>query len=354
MSIPTEKHIKYCSCIIKVSGGKARNPYAICNRIKPPGKGVVHCLHLYDFKAYEAEHLLGYAKLKKYKLPVKLESDTKKLLEEKQNLKKAKKTIPKELTNEIAKKKNQLVKQLNKKRKAELKGKGIKIQKVVKPSELRKAKTKAKKSNPKSKKQPGCPAGKELNPGTGRCRKACNLNQVRNPKTGRCRVKCKPDQTRDPKTKRCRKTKSGPARKKTSNDSLKPGLKKILVQSHPELVLSDAAAKSLEVMLNRLSKKIMLQAGNNNPTIAQLDQAVKKSVGDTPLAVIIIKDAKSSGNGILKVKPAYLAKLLESLAGQVFELAGNVAMDEGMDVVIPKYINTAINMDSELIKALKA
>lgn len=85
-------------------------------------------------------------------------------------------------------------------------------------------------SKPATKKDDGCPPGSEINPATGRCRKACADDQVRNPATGRCVKKaakakpvppvvvrktplkgtkpCPPGKERNPATNRCRKIRS--------------------------------------------------------------------------------------------------------------------------------------------------
>jgi hypothetical protein len=368
---------------------------------------------------------LGYAKLKKYKVPVKLEAELKDLLAQQRSLKRAKQPVPQTLSAKIEKKKRSLVQNLNKHRKAELKAKKIKVEEIVKPCSKRKMR------DTKTKPQPGCPAGKEPNPATGRCRTACKLDQIRNPKTGRCvkrtpslgakqkrkpqlaaskrkqkkkscpagqdrnpktgrcRKACRPDQVRNPKTGRCAKRKQpllarrqpllaaakqcpagqernpktgrcrkacrpdqvrnpktgrcmkkatvvvgkpGPTKKKkpskqkpgpTTTTVAKASLNRTLQQTHPELTLTNTAAGKLQKMLTKVGRKIQ-------------QQGLRQAIGDTGLVANLTGDAP-----------------LESLAGEVFELAGNVALDGGRSKITNRDIDTALKMDEELAMAFK-
>ena len=371
----SEVEIKYCSCIIKTSARPIRNPYAICTKSVYGSRGlkrdkVVHCLPYYDFNSYEPRHLLGYAKLKKYKVPQKLQKNPKKA---------------------------QLVKLLDRKRQQELQKKGIQVVKVVKPGEMRKVAKKLKLGAKPAAKKSTCPVGKELNPKTGRCRVACKPHQFRNPKTGRCNKKSptaktpitqpKSTQKRSMTVKQlkdeCRrrgirgysrlrkaeleklclttpvvakKTKPGP-RTKTFMINMQPALRKLIKQVHPELILDTNAAKMINEMLNKVLMAILHQT-TEKPSIQQLEHASRQVLGNTSLALNVMGDALTASVSQIKPKSIekyinkqgamYLARLMESLAGELFEIAGNVTLDEGKNRMTPAHVKRALTVDEEL------
>jgi len=176
--------------------------------------------------------------------------------------------------------------------------------------------------------------------------------------------------------------------RKTRNRSYSTHIYKVLKQVHPDIGISNKAMSIMNDFVKDMLNKIAATAGHlaevnqrRTMTSREIQSAVrlelpgelaKHGVSEGTKAVTKHHyDSASSGlqfpvptvrrhlkekhytNRISKTASVYLAAVLEYLAAEVLELAGNVARDNKKIRIVPRHIYLAFYNDEELNKFLQ-